>query len=34
LPDIVHWLERAAVLFDEASCQAWADLQCDGGSQS
>jgi hypothetical protein len=34
LPDIVHWLQRAAVQFDEASYQAWADLQCDGGSQS
>ena len=34
LPDTVHWLQRSAVLFDEASYQAWADLQCNGGSQS
>ena len=34
LPNTVHWLQRAAVLFDEASYQAWADLQCAGDSQS
>jgi hypothetical protein len=34
LPDVVHWLQRAAVLFDEASYQAWADLQCGGDSQN
>ena len=34
LPDVVHWLQRSAVLFDEASYQAWAELQCNGGSQS
>jgi hypothetical protein len=34
LPDVVHWLQRAAVLFDEASYQAWAELQCGEVSQS